>query len=356
MVVSSCRAFTSVLQSALVTSLLTCVAVSFLSAIDLVLGSPPCSSYTKVNARAKGTKDPEGRYFVQLGELIQTMKGHRKQQNRALYFLVENVVISEKDKDKAILDKAYGSVAVEVDAKEFSPQRRARAFHTNLPLYQENFECGAGKLSGAKCCLDGGFILPGDHGGLEDDNDTIDLGDCGGHKSHTLMASRKHLVMKVVRKKGEGSFESRFLTVEERSRLMGYHEDYVVDPLQLLFEELSEALLKGRRQGFKWDEDLNEEFRVFSGLPFGMDDVYGDLTIAPPPYAHKYVVLDDGELSRCATRLKGCFDKEDYGCRLIGNAYSVPVMATFLKPLQDIYESDLEKYGGLRYQYRWELG
>jgi hypothetical protein len=131
--------------------------------------------------------------------------------------------------------------------------------------------------------------------------------------------------------------DSRYMTVVERSRIMGYYDDYVRKPLELLFEALTPAFRGGRMvNAFDWNTQLPQNYHHFAGLPHSFSPKDMSLQLAPPTI--------EGESQ--------FFDEEMYGKHLIGNAYSVPVVASLLKPLQKIFVCG-PKYKGIEYQYYW---
>ena len=99
--------------------------------IDIVLGGPPCSDYSAVNAYRKGSAGTSGWYLVEFGKFIQQIQQHPLQRNVTLFFLSENVVAQEEYPD---VHDAYGFYPLCVDAQRFSPCRRNRVYWTSVRL------------------------------------------------------------------------------------------------------------------------------------------------------------------------------------------------------------------------------
>lgn len=93
------------------------------TAIDLVIGGPPCVDYSAVNARREGSEGDQGQFMIHFGSLIRRMErlqqvefdGHR------LFFLAENVVF--RGDDLETVRSAYGMDwdPIDFDAKYVSP-------------------------------------------------------------------------------------------------------------------------------------------------------------------------------------------------------------------------------------------
>lgn len=290
-----------------------------------------------MNGFRKGTSGAQGSYHVRLGRLIQRMSGFAKKRKKHQYFLVENVATKGDDSKK--LEEVYGVPPIHVNAKDYSPTRRYRAFYTNLPLLEngrqkDELNC---KFSEAKSCLEDKYVLKGE---LHANPDHL------GGKTHTFMASRgrfDHSRMHVVKYNDEGTITSRLMNVVERTRMMGYHDFYITKPLRILFKNLLDPLRGGRAARHDWQTDLREEFHCFSGLHFKFASD-GSLKLASLPCGLQYV----GKIAKAPE----CFTEEEYGFHLVGNAYSVPVVAMLLEPLRQIYKHG-DEYKGVQYQYYW---
>ena len=340
--------------------------VSFV-AIDLVLGGPPCQDFSKVNGGRQGVKGEQGSYHYRLGSMIRKIERCAKEQGRHLYFLIENVPTNGNDSKK--LEDAYGIPPIHIDAQNYSPACRNRAFYTNLPLTEDPQERNyLSKISDAKSCLDDGYVLKGD---------ATDGPEYQGGKAHTFMASRdriNHARMKVVKEVSDGKLHIRYMSVGERSRMMGYHDAYVTKPLKHLFRALLKPLRGGRiadreKGGFVWYKDLPKGFHCFSGVYHKFDDESNELKIAAHPSGLRYYEEEEEEeeempkkkekgkkrkhtMSQIKWKAPHCFDETDYGCHLIGNAYSVPVVEMLLRPLNQVFEAG-DEYKGHEYKYFW---
>lgn len=130
------------------------------TAIDIVIGGPPCVDYSGANARREGVDGAQGRYMVRFGALIARMGSLKNQKGRRIHFLAENSVLYDSrdkkygDGDRAKICKAFGIDwdPLEVDAKDFSPTRRNRHFLTNIPVEIGNMD--GSSLSGSKFLQD----------------------------------------------------------------------------------------------------------------------------------------------------------------------------------------------------------
>jgi site-specific DNA-cytosine methylase len=308
-------------------------------AIDLVIGSPPCGDFSKVNANRKGLNGASGNLHFRLAKMIQEITEHAKTNHKHCYFVVENVKCTGHDKEA--LEQAYGVSSLDINAADYSPQFRERSFHTNLPIFEpEYYQDDIGRISSARFCLDDGFMLPIET--WEDPN-------CTSLKTPTFMASKGKInsnQMVVVNLSDPSTPTQRIITAKERSRIMGYQGDYVVEPLALLFHQLEKPLKGGRLWHYDWAKELSPALHYFSGgwepqpkMRLYNFDKHGRLELGPPIFGAK----------------PDTFNYEDYARHLVGNAYSVPVMATLLKPLQKVFEcSDDHYYEGVQYKYPWE--
>jgi hypothetical protein len=87
-----------------------------------------------------------------------------------------------------------------------------------------------------------------------------------------------------------------------------------------------------------WKEDLPQKYHIFGGLPVQFDSsnmcVYAKLQ--PPKVNTSSVFLEE----------------QQYGKRLIGNAFSVPVVEILLRPLQTKFLK--REYSDYTYNYVWQ--
>jgi site-specific DNA-cytosine methylase len=93
--------------------------VPYVSAIDLIIGGPPCIDYSPVNARRKGADGEQGSYMVRFGMFIRTLERlQREDMPRCkLFFLVENVVLTGDD-----LEQVCDAFGLEWDPIELDAQ------------------------------------------------------------------------------------------------------------------------------------------------------------------------------------------------------------------------------------------
>jgi site-specific DNA-cytosine methylase len=103
------------------------------AAIDIIIGGPPCADFSGLNAYGEGTKGAQGQLLPKFGELINAIQAHKKQQNKPLFFLVENVVFCKEAFDNYnVVEKAIGTTHTIWDAKYFSPCQRKRSYWLNV--------------------------------------------------------------------------------------------------------------------------------------------------------------------------------------------------------------------------------
>ena len=125
---------------------------------------------------------------------------------------------------------------------------------------------------------------------------------------------------------------------------------YISESVNHLFKILlNDALGKVSWGGKHWKETLDVNFHHFEGAYHG------------EPNAYQVEVKADGDHDLSLSlkmRPQGCgrkpifFDSEEYAKRLVGNAYSVPVMEHLLKPLQRMFRT--RDYPAFQYEYPWE--
>ena len=87
-----------------------------------------------------------------------------------------------------------------------------------------------------------------------------------------------------------------------------------------------------------WKEGLPEKYHLFGGLPARFDSYNYQLFAKLQPPQVKTV--------------NDFFDQEQYGKRLIGNAFSVPVIEIILRELKTKFPA--RKYDDYTYQYVWQ--
>lgn len=104
-----------------------------LGPIDLVLGGPPCQSFSKVGhsfneigtrTMVKGFDDPRGQLFWDYVRLLEILQPN--------YFLTENVIMSPDHRN--VISNALGTRPILLDSSYFTAQSRPRYFWTNLKL------------------------------------------------------------------------------------------------------------------------------------------------------------------------------------------------------------------------------
>lgn len=101
-----------------------------------MIGGPPCSDYSGVNAYAKGAEGEQGQYLIRFAKLIKLVQGHARQTGHPLFFFIENVVFKQKSRTPDIMDleKLIGVPPTIWDAQYLSPCRRDRSYWMNVSI------------------------------------------------------------------------------------------------------------------------------------------------------------------------------------------------------------------------------
>jgi DNA-cytosine methyltransferase len=96
--------------------------------VDLLIGGSPCQdlSISKSKTR-KGLDGVRSALFYEYVRILNEVKPK--------YFILENVA-SMSDESRDIISKELGVQPIELNAKDFSAQNRARYFWTNIPVKQ----------------------------------------------------------------------------------------------------------------------------------------------------------------------------------------------------------------------------
>lgn len=96
--------------------------------VDLLIGGSPCQdlSISKSKTR-KGLEGDKSSLFYEYVRLLKEVKPK--------WFILENVA-SMSDESRDIISKELGVQPIELNAKDFSAQNRARYFWTNIPFTQ----------------------------------------------------------------------------------------------------------------------------------------------------------------------------------------------------------------------------
>lgn len=115
---------------------------SLSKAVDIVLGGPPCQDYSAVNAHRRGAEGRYGRYLHEFGRFIRRLE---QKQGHKIYFMAENVNIMGF-KDMSVVEEAFQTPGLLLDAKEFSPCRRNRHYFLNVSV-DLSLECACGMHS-----------------------------------------------------------------------------------------------------------------------------------------------------------------------------------------------------------------
>jgi site-specific DNA-cytosine methylase len=304
------------------------------SALDLIVGGPPCQSFTGINANRGGVNSEEGLLFVNFGHFINNVMAHPLQRGERVFFFAENVVLRSDDLEK--VEEPFKCPFFVLDAQYWSPCSRKRIFFTNLRCPNED---PSYEKIGARKCLKKNWELPGDRDISEPHP---------GVKANTCMASLGRIDddrMTVVTTTNQGVCTKRTFSVVEREKLMGYPPGYTERSVKYLYDALKPACTSMDKK-YKWKEELAAKYHIFSGVKVKLhglgwyhanpEDPCIQLKLAPPQTGKE----------------PSFFHAAEYAKHLIGNAYPVPVAVALLSPLEDFVKS--ASYAGYHYSYAWE--
>ena len=306
------------------------------------------------------------------GTIIQKIQ--RSQPDHHVFFLAENTILRNdremnlKEGDLETIKESFGvQWSMDIDAQYFTPGRRNRTYISNIPLF----------------IRDGDSIL---------DEELVDasyLTDKFAHPAHLccdiqktdrmvvkvpcFLASKSRIdtpTMAVVKlsedDKGENFIEKRYLNLKEREIVMGFPIGYVeaagtfrsqivvtlysdshvtltVFPRHCTVKDLFDNLLQHGygntlQSETYWKVGLQEKYHLFGGLPARL-------------YPSNYQLFAKLQPPQVNT-VNDFFDQEQYGKRLIGNAFSVPVIEIILRELKTKFPA--RKYDDYTYQYVWQ--
>jgi site-specific DNA-cytosine methylase len=139
------------------------LSILLFTAIDIIIGGPPCIDYSGANANRLGVEGRQGSYMVRFGNFIRKLQ---KLQDRPIYFLAENTVLRNTknknlvDGDLSVIEEAFSvTVSITFDAKEVSPCRRQRTYLTNIP-FELTGKDTEGSHATLTMCLQEGYMHP----------------------------------------------------------------------------------------------------------------------------------------------------------------------------------------------------
>lgn len=297
--------------------------------IDIILGGPPCSEYSGLNARGHGSQGQQGQFLSRCAQLLRNIEEKQKK-DRPVFWLVENVVFrnsrDENFRDYTNMEKMLGVPHTVWDALDFSPCKRERSFWLNFPLSDRQCEFALAKKTSPNACLEEGWILPGEGPEFE--------------KANTFLASKGRIDDSRMLKKNRNTREKGYLSVLERERMLGFPEGYVERAVGHLYEALLEnAYSKTNPEEKAWRESLDSKFSCFSGEPvkFRAGPYEIKLQMSPP----------------LVNQQRDFFTDEEYAKHLLGNSFSIPVVEFLLSKLKDLFGH--RKYEGFEYKYCWEV-
>lgn len=93
--------------------------------VDLLIGGSPCQDLSIAKRDRKGLDGERSGLFWEYVRILRELKPK--------YFILENVA-SMSDESRDIISKELGVQPIELNAKDFSAQNRARYFWTNIPV------------------------------------------------------------------------------------------------------------------------------------------------------------------------------------------------------------------------------
>jgi hypothetical protein len=295
--------------------------------IDLIVGGPPCTDHSSINASRSGIHGESGQYLVEFGKLISTIERH-DMQTKQLYFLSENVVFKDDMED---VIEAYGGIPpVQIDAKDFSPCKRARNYWLNLPVDavdQDSVE------SESYPHLENGFIMP---------SQCINPHAKMRVKANTFMASKGRLddkprmmIAKETISHGIKRYQIGTFSVADREKMLGFPVHYVHKAVKHLYQTLKKGGFDGEFTNEHWYHKLDPKYHHFVECSFKFKNCTDDF------YAIK-IKHEDSDVS---------FTYEEYAKHLLGNAWSIPVVEMLLSPLKKICTE--RQYDDFDYSFPW---
>ena len=95
--------------------------------IDLILGGSPCQGFSFSQRNRLNFDDPRSALFFEYVRVLNECR----EINPDIYFLLENVRMSNKSKD--VITKYMGVDSIQIDSALVSWQRRNRLYWTNIP-------------------------------------------------------------------------------------------------------------------------------------------------------------------------------------------------------------------------------
>jgi hypothetical protein len=295
-----------------------------------------------MNAYRKGLEGESGKYTILFAEMIQRIQKHLFQQHRHLFFLVENVLVHNKE-DAARIDAAYRVPPVHLDAQRFSPCKRSRSYWTNLPVAYFGEPSLAMEINDNACpqpennflhpaqCLSPGQIV----------------------KANCFCASYKRIDdyrMNTARKESRSGIDSYLMSkysTKDRELMMGFPPGYIEDAVHHLWQTLIKDAFKVNdlHSGVEWKKTLEKKFHHFSECEF----TFKKSTLDDKSVTNVLQISSELEQKEKPYR----FNFDQYGKHLIGNSWSIPVVEELLSPLKDICEE--RQYENYNYRFYWRL-
>ncbi|KAL7571822.1 hypothetical protein ACA910_002907 [Epithemia clementina (nom. ined.)] len=336
--------------------------------IDIVVAGPPCTDFSPINASRQGLDGKQGSNMLKTAELVKELKQRKRHLGHRLFYIIENVPIPNKpgialaEGDRAkicqLLDHPWDPV--ELDARYFSPCKRKRIFFTNIRLESHRFGDGAAADLTGSDCLEDGFQLP-----CHIIEPTLKA------KANTFMASLTRLDstleddsrMIVVKRQpeqcrsrtGGPSYLFRTFSVEERANMMGYPPGYLA-PVNDLFERLSFAMCSNQKyQSSYWRGNIEEDCKD-TGIPV-LDEKYHQFSGAYHGVSNdfRFALSHENKFMLKLRPPKGAvgmyYSADEYAKRLVGNAFSVPVMEHILQSIRPFFAT--QRYANFQYEYAW---
>lgn len=276
------------------------------SSIDLVTGGSPCQSFSASGSK-KSFDDERGKLFFVLVDILNHVKTH----NQKVKWLVENVRMKKEDRD--VFTEYLGVPSLTIDSRWYTPLSRPRLYWTNMWLNVTMPDIEALQNGEEPWCeLHQDWWASCDCIGPTEDN--VQYEEIEGE----LKAWRYHY--------GEHTLKD---VLEEPREDMPWLSERAIERLVTIEKRAS-------KKGYGWKGCILTEEDIFLNL---------DASFYKGPDGKRGVISQNGRL-RMPTpleceRLQGVPDGYTEGVsntqryRMIGNAWTVPVIAHILKGIEE---------------------
>lgn len=95
--------------------------------IDLLLGGSPCQDLSR-NGKHKGLEGARSGLFYKYVDILYKLRTN----NQGVYFLLENVEMSKENED--VITKMLGVKPIHINSRDYVAQNRPRVYWTNIPF------------------------------------------------------------------------------------------------------------------------------------------------------------------------------------------------------------------------------